>query len=114
MASKSKRASMNPKRDLKKTFLHWAAAIFVIKLITILNIQGNAWLGADGENYISAYEALVKDGLFSSERLLHYWPAGYPIFLLILSFFGKSWLFATLTILQSLIYSATVFYFAYQ
>ncbi|MFM7986047.1 MAG: hypothetical protein ACKPKO_42710, partial [Candidatus Fonsibacter sp.] len=83
-------------------------------MITIFNIQGNAWLGADGENYISAYEALVKDGLFSSERLLHYWPAGYPIFLLILSFFGKSWLFATLTILQSLIYSAVVFYFAYQ
>ena len=114
MASKSKRASMHPKRDLKKTFLYWAVAIFVVKLITLLNIQGNAWLGADGENYISAYEALVNDGLFSSERLLHYWPAGYPIFLLILSFFGKSWLFATLTILQSLIYSAAVFYFAHQ
>ena len=114
MASKSKRASMNPKRDLKKTFLYWVVAIFVIKLITILNIQGNAWLGADGENYISAYEALIKDGLLSSETLLHYWPAGYPIFLLILSFFGKSWVFATLTILQSLIYSAVVFNFAYQ
>ena len=114
MASKSKRNLMNPKRELKKTFLYWALAIFIVKLITILNIQGNAWLGADAENYISAYEALVKDGLFSSERLLHYWPAGYPIFLLILSFFGKSWLFATLTILQSLIYSAAVFYFAYQ
>ena len=105
---------MNPRRGLKKTFAYWAVAILIIKLITIFNIQGNAWLGADGENYISAYEALVKDGLFSSERLLHYWPAGYPIFLLILSFFGKSWLFATLTILQSLIYSAVVFYFAYQ
>ena len=114
MASKSKRAAMNPKRGLKKTFAYWAVAIFIIKLITIFNIQGNAWLGADGENYISAYEALVKDGLFSSERLLHYWPAGYPIFLLVLSFFGKTWLFATLTILQSLIYSAAVFYFAYQ
>jgi hypothetical protein len=114
MASKSKRAAMNPKRGLKKTFAYWAIAIFIIKLITILNIQGNALLGADGENYISAYEALVKDGLFSSERLLHYWPAGYPIFLLALSFFGKTWLFATLTILQSLIYSAVVFYFAYQ
>lgn len=114
MASKSKRAAMNPKRDLKKIFAYWAVAIFIIKLITIFNIQGNAWLGADGENYISAYEALVKDGLFSSERLLHYWPAGYPIFLLVLSFFGKTWLFATLTILQSLIYSAVVFYFAYQ
>ncbi len=114
MASKSKRASMNPKRDLRNTFLYWAVAIFVVKLITLLNIQGNAWLGADGENYISAYEALVNDGLFSSERLLHYWPAGYPIFLLILSFFGKSWLFATLTILQSLIYSVAVYHFAYQ
>jgi len=114
MASKSKRAAMNPKRGLKKTFAYWAVAIFIIKLITIFNIQGNAWLGADGENYISAYEALVKDGLFSSERLLHYWPAGYPIFLLVLSFFGKTWLFATLTILQSLIYSAVVFYFACQ
>jgi hypothetical protein len=114
MASKSKRAAMNPKRGLKKTFAYWAIAIFIIKLITIFNIQGNAWLGADGENYISAYEALVKDGLFSSERLLHYWPAGYPIFLLVLSFFGKTWLFATLTILQSLIYSAVIFYFAYQ
>jgi hypothetical protein len=114
MASKSKRASMNPKRGFKKTFFYWAVAIFIVKLITIFNIQGNAWLGADGENYISAYEALVKDGLFSSESLLHYWPAGYPIFLLLLSFLGKAWLFATLTILQSLIYSASVFYFAYQ
>jgi hypothetical protein len=33
---------------------------------------------------------------------------------LILSFLGNAWLFATLTILQSLIYSAAVFYFAYQ
>jgi len=114
MASKSKRALLNPKRDFKKIFFYWAVAIFIVKLITIFNIQGNVWLGADGENYISAYEALVKDGLFSSERLLHYWPAGYPIFLLILSFLGKAWLFATLTILQSLIYSAAVFYFVYQ
>ena len=114
MASKSKRGLMTPKRDFRKIFFYWAVAIFIVKLITISNIQGNAWLGADGENYISAYEALVKDGLFSTERLLHYWPAGYPIFLLILSFLGKAWLFATLTILQSFIYSGAVFYFAYQ
>jgi hypothetical protein len=114
MASKSKRALTNPKREIKKTIFYWALAIFIIKLITIFNIQGNAWLGADGENYISAYEALLRDGLFSSERLLHYWPAGYPIFLLMISFLGKAWLFASLTILQSLIYSAAVFYFVYQ
>jgi hypothetical protein len=114
MASKSKRALVNPKRELTKTFFYWALAIFIVKFMIIINIQGNAWLGADGENYISAYAALVKDGLFSSERLLHYWPAGYPIFLLGLSFLGESWIFATLTILQSLIYSSAVFFFVYQ
>ena len=114
MASKSKRATLNPKQGLKKTFFYWSVAIFIIKITTILNIQGNAWLGADGENYISAYESLVNDGLFSSEMLLHYWPAGYPIFLLALSFLGKSWLFATLTILQSIIYSTVVYFFVNQ
>jgi hypothetical protein len=114
MASKSKRALINPKRELKKTFFYWALAIFIIKLIIIFNIKGNAWLGADGENYISGYEALLRDGLFSPDGYLHYWPAGYPIFLLTLSFLGKTWLLATLSVLQSLIYSASAFYFAYQ
>jgi hypothetical protein len=114
MASKSKRALMNPKHKFKKTIFYWALAIFIIKLVTIFNIPGNAWLGADGENYINAYESLLKDGFFSSEMLLHYWPAGYPLFLLMLSFLGKGWLFATLSILQSLVYSAAVFYFVYQ
>ena len=114
MASKSKRAAMNPKQNLKRIFFYWSVGIFIIKIITMLNIQGNAWLGADGENYISAYESLVNDGLFSSEMLLHYCPAGYPIFLLALSFLGKSWLFATLTILQSIIYSTVVYFFVNQ
>jgi len=80
MASKSKRARTVPQRNLAKTFLYWAVAIFIVKLIIISNIQGNAWLGADGENYISAYEALTKDGIFSTERLLHYWPLDIPYF----------------------------------
>jgi hypothetical protein len=127
MASKSKRARMAPERNLLRFFLFWAIGIFIIKLGIIFRMEGinvahgdrvyfvdGAWLGADGENYISAYTALVKDGIFSPETLLHYWPAGYPIFLLALSFLGKSWLFTTLTILQSVVYSASVYYFTYQ
>jgi hypothetical protein len=127
MASKSKRARMAPVRDLSKIFFYWAMAVFIIKLGIIFRMEGinvahgdqvyfvdGAWPGADGENYISAYKALAKDGLFSPETLLHYWPAGYPILLLALSILGKSWLFTTLTILQSIIYSASVFYFTYQ
>ena len=114
MASKSKRARMVPQLNYAKTFMYWAIAIFVVKLIIISNVQGNAWLGADGENYISAYEALTKDGIFSTETLLHYWPAGYPIFLLMLSFLGKSWMFATLSIFQSLLFSFSTYFFASQ
>jgi hypothetical protein len=114
MASKSKRARMAPQRNYAKTFMYWAVAIFIVKLIIISNIQGNAWLGADGENYVSAYEALVKDGLFSTERLLHYWPAGYPTFLLLLSFLGKSWIYVTLSIFQSAVFSFTTYFLASQ
>ena len=114
MASKSKRARMAPQRNLAKTFLYWAIAIFIVKLIIISNIQGNAWLGADGENYVSAYEALTKDGIFSTEGLLHYWPAGYPIFLLMLSFLGESWMFVTLSVFQSLLFSYSTYFFASQ
>lgn len=114
MASKSKRARMVPQRNYTKIFMYWAIAILVVKLIIISNVQGYAWIGADGENYISAYKALVTGGVFSSEALLHYWPAGYPLFLLFLSFLGKSWMFATLSIFQSLIFSFSTYFFASQ
>jgi hypothetical protein len=125
MASKSKRARMAPTRDLSKTFLYWAIAVFVVKLLIIFNIQGGnieisgrsffldgAWLGADGENYLKGYEALSREGLFSKEGILNYWPAGYPLVLLFLSLFGKSWALTTLSIIQSLIYSYAVYFFA--
>ena len=76
MASKSKRARMAPVRNLNKTFLYWAIAVFVVKLIIIFNIQGGnieisgrpflldgVWLGADGENYLKGYDALSREGL---------------------------------------------------
>ena len=114
MASKSKRARTVKQRNLPKDFMYWAIAVFVIKLIIIGNVQGGAWLGADGENYLQAYDALLKDGIFSTDRLLHYWPAGYPIFILFLSLIGKSFVLTTLSIVQSLIYSFAVYLLATQ
>ena len=127
MASKSKRARMAPQRNLARTFLYWATTIFIIKLITILSIPESnfdilanpykidgAWLGADGENYLTGYEFLTRDGIFSKESILSYWPAGYPLILLALSLITKSWLLTTLSIFQSLIFSFTVYMFASQ
>jgi hypothetical protein len=125
MASKSKRARMAPVRDLGKTFLYWAIAVFVVKILIIFNIQGGnieisgrpffldgVWLGADGENYLKGYEALSREGLFSKEGILNYWPAGYPLLILLLSILGKSWVLTTLSIVQSLIFSYAVYFFA--
>jgi hypothetical protein len=127
MASKSKRARMAPQRNYAKTFMYWAISIFVVKLIIIFSISaGNiniltkpylvdgAWLGADGENYLTGFNALLRDGIFSKESVLSYWPAGYPLIILLLSILGKSWVLTTLSIVQSLIFSFSVYIFASQ
>jgi hypothetical protein len=79
--------------------------VFVIKLFIISNVQGGAWFGADGENYLMAYAAILDDGIFSSNTLLHYWPAGYPIFIYALSLIGQSFVLTTISVVQSLLYS---------
>jgi hypothetical protein len=127
MASKSKRARLAPQRDLKKTFMYWAAIVFFVKLIISFNILAmnieingksflidGIWLGADGENYLKGFDALVRDGIFSSEGILNYWPAGYPLVVLFLSVLGKSWVLTSLAISQSLFFSFSTYYFAAQ
>jgi len=128
MASKSKRAQITPQRNLTKTFLYWAILVFIIKLIIILNIKavpfndswgkdflfGGIWPGSDAENYLAGYINLIKDGIFSTNSALSYFPAGYPLIILFLSMFGKSWVLITLSILQSLIFSFAAYYFAVQ
>ena len=121
MASKSKRARMALVQDFSRRFLYWAIAVFIIKLGIIFRIEGinagsgdrvyfvdGAWLGADGENYLMGYNALLRDGIFSPESILNYWPAGYPLLILFLSILGKSWVLTTLSIVQSLVFSHAV------
>jgi len=127
MASKSKRARMAPQRNLSKIFMYWAIAVWIIKLLIIARIQAasyeisgkpysidGAWLGADGENYLTGFTGLIRDGVFSMERILNYWPAGYPLVILFLSLFGKSWVLTSLSVFQSIIFSYAVYFFASQ
>lgn len=127
MASKSKRARMAPQRNLSKTFMYWAITVFLIKLIIIFSITAGsiniltkpyivdgAWLGADGENYLTGFTGLIRDGVFSKEGILNYWPAGYPLVVLFLSLFGKSWVLTSLSVFQSIIFSYAVYLFGSQ
>jgi hypothetical protein len=127
MASKSKRARMAPQENLPRKFMYWAIAVLLVKIVIIFRIQGlnagsgdrvyfvdGAWLGADGENYLMGYFALIRDGVFSAESILNYWPAGYPLFIFLLSLLGKSWVLTTLSIFQSIVFSYAVYIFATQ
>jgi len=127
MASKSKRARLAPQRDLKKTFIYWSAIVFFIKVIISFNIPAfnievnskpflldGIWLGADGENYLKGFDSLVRDGIYSRDGILNYWPAGYPLIVLFISALGKSWVLTSLAIFQSLFFSLSAFYFALQ
>jgi hypothetical protein len=112
MASKSKQARLVKQRNLAKDFMYWAIAIFFIKLIIIGNVQGGAWLGADGENYLKGSDALTRDGFFSTEPFLSYWPSGYPLFIYVLEFFAFGWHLYALTIIQSAVFSYAVYFLA--
>jgi len=127
MASKSKRARMAPQRNYTKTFMYWAIAVFALKLIIIFNIQGagidisgntffvnRIWLGADGENYLKGFDAMLKAGVFSNEGTLNYWPAGYPLAMLCLTIFGKAYALMSLSIIQSILFSFATYFFALQ
>lgn len=117
MASKSKQVkAQQGKKDQRLGY--WIIAIpviaFVIKLITMGNIQGGGWLGADGENYLRGVDGILKDGLFSQERLLGYWPAGYPILIWLLTKITITNILWVLSFVQSIFYAYASYYFARQ
>jgi hypothetical protein len=127
MASKSKRARLTPARNHRNAFLYWSVIIFLVKVLisiniptTVIDINKNSvlvkgiWLGSDGEGYIRGFYALSQQGIFSTESILNYWPAGYPIIIFLFSIFGSSWVFFTLSFLQSLIFSLATYFFTIQ
>ena len=98
-------------------FRNLAIFVFIIKVFVSLSItplinwkyQGHMWLGADGENYLIGVNALSRDGFFSNQEILNYWPAGYPIFIYFFGIFGTSNALTILGFFQSAIFSYAVY-----
>jgi hypothetical protein len=87
----------------------WVYPILVglgFKLVVLI-LTREVWLGADGENYLQAMEGLERGGLFSDERLLSYWPAGYPLLLWALKLTAFSGVL--LGLFQSVLFAASTF-----
>jgi hypothetical protein len=127
MASKVKLAYKTSNKKILQSLFYWSCALFIIKMLISLNIGSsyfpvkgdpflldNIWLGADGENYLTGYVALLGEGVFSKEGILNYWPAGYPLVIYFLTLFGKNWVLTSLSIFQAFIFSAAVYFFTSQ
>jgi len=74
-------------------------------------IPANAWYGADGENYIRGLQGLARDGFFSTDGKLSYWPAGYPLLMWPLLIAFKGAFFGALAFMQSLLYAFACAFF---
>jgi hypothetical protein len=111
MAKKANQALLNKKDQKLHLYLIAIPVIaFVIKLITMSNIEGNGWLGADGENYFKGVDGLYAEGLFSKADILNYWPAGYPILLWLLVLISVSKLVFLISFMQSVFFAFATYY----
>lgn len=112
--SRARVAEANNKKLTRTRFwlLAFPIAALLIKFIVMANTEAGGWLGADGENYLTGVDGLLKDGFFSEEGKLIYWPAGYPLFI---------WPFAKLSLtnfiyfisfIQSVLFAFATYFFA--
>jgi len=112
----TKQIAKSAKKDTSDSKLHkYLIAIpliaLAIKFITMGNIPNGIWLGADGENYLTGLDGLVKDGFFSKEGLLSYWPAGYPLLMWPLAEIAQSKFFYSISAIQSIFFAYATYFF---
>jgi hypothetical protein len=110
-----KQVAKSTKKEISDSKLHkYLIAIpviaLIIKLITMMNTPNGIWLGADGENYLRGLDGLLAQGFFSTEPLLSYWPAGYPLLLWWLAAIRETNFFYLLTIIQSLFFAYATYF----
>ena len=113
---KTKQIAKSAKKESSDSKLHkYLIAIpliaLFIKFIIMGNIQAGGWLGADGENYTAGVDGLIKDGFFSEEPKLSYWPAGYPILLWPLAAISVTKFFYIVSFLQSIFFAFSTYFF---
>ena len=117
MANQNKGRSATKKNNSKNQHL-WLALVpalaFLIKMIVMANTTKGGWLGADGENYLTAVDGLRADGFFSDARNLHYWPAGYSVFIWPLTLISLNNFLYLMSIIQGLLFAFATYFFCKQ
>ena len=104
--------AVRAERTQLRAMIFFSTAILLMKVIWLSSQPGRGLLGADGENYFNSLEGLLKDGIFSEQVNLHYWPAGYPILMWPLAELILNSSLFLVGIIQSLIFAFSVTYFS--
>ena len=112
----TKQMAKYAKKEISDSKLHkYLIAIplvaLAIKFIIMTNIPLGGWLGADGENYTMGVDGLLKDGFYSEEPKLSYWPAGYPILLWPIAAISTSAFFYIISFMQSIFFAYSTYFF---
>jgi hypothetical protein len=112
----TKQIAKSAKKEISDSKLHkYLIAIpliaLAIKFITMGNIQAGAWYAADGENYMKGVDGLLGDGFFSTEPLLSYWPAGYPLLMWPIAVIAQPIFFYLISSIQSIFFAYATYFF---
>ena len=112
----TKQIAKSAKKEISDSKLHKYLIVIplialAIKFITMGNIQAGAWFGADGENYLTGVDGLLKDGFFSQEGLLSYWPAGYPLLMWPIAMIAQPIFFYLISAIQSIFFAYATYFF---
>ena len=119
MAKKAKsRNSVTRETKSDKQILGYLIALpliaVAIKFVVVANIQSGGWYGADGENYMMGVNGLLKEGFYSKEPKLSYWPAGYPLLIWPLAKLTVTNVFYLLSCLQTIFFAYATYFFTAQ
>jgi hypothetical protein len=112
----TKQITKSAKKEISDSKLHkYLIAIpliaLIIKFIVMANIEAGGWYGADGENYTAGVDGLLKDGFYSDEPKLSYWPAGYPLLLWPIAAISTAKFFYIVSFLQSIFFAYSTYFF---
>jgi hypothetical protein len=118
MANRTSKNTKGAKGAISKTESKVIKALIFIPIVALLfklsiisKLQQLGFSGSDFENYFNATNGLLKDGFFSEEPLLSYFPAGYPLLIWPIALISIDGTQTILSVIQSIFFAFATYFF---
>jgi hypothetical protein len=112
--AKPKKQILANEKKILRYLIAFPLIALAIKFIVMFNIPSGGWLGADGENYTAGVDGLLREGFYSKEPKLSYWPAGYPLLLWPIAKISAANFYYLVSIIQTVFFAYATYYFTSQ